>query len=121
MNPPNETPEMRWDESDSLSRLLGQSQLAEPPAWFAAQTLALCRQQRPRTLLDTMRENAVQVWRWTLAGGLAMSMALALMITHVPTEAPPEHHTVQEAFEVVAAMNSDSDSSSTSSWQEQSL
>ena len=107
-----------WDENDSLSRLLGQSRLAEPPAWFAAKTLALCR-QKPRTFLETVRDGVLGVWRWGLAGGLAVTMAVALMITHIPAEAPPEQHTVQEAFEVVALLDKDSDS--TPSWQDSSM
>jgi hypothetical protein len=111
-----------WDASDPLWRLLGESPRPEPDGWFAARTLARCRNEAANETGDTvmsMRTKLVKIWRWALAGGLAASMAVVLVMSNAPTQPAPDQQSVQEAFEIVASMDTDSDSSS-SSWQDSS-
>jgi hypothetical protein len=109
-------------ENDPLFRLLAQSPRPEPDAWFAARTMARCRNEG---LGGDDRVNArtfVRIWRWALGGGLAVAMAFALMVNTQPRPAVTETQSnVQDAFEIVASVDSDSDSSSSSSWQDSSL
>ncbi len=113
-------PEKQWDENDPLSdpvwRLLARSPRPEPDAWFAARTLARCRNEAPA------REAApfVRMWRWALGGGLALSMALALVVTQIRSQTDDRQKNVQEAFEIMASIDSDSDTTS-SSWQDSSF
>lgn len=64
----------------------------------------------------------VRVWRWALGSGLAVAMAVALMVHNQPQaqQAADNQPNVQDAFEIVASADSDSDSSSSSSWQDTS-
>jgi hypothetical protein len=61
------------------------------------------------------------MWRWALGGGLAFSMASALVVTQIHAEKADKQKNVQEAFEIMASIDTDSDSSSSSSWQDSSL
>jgi hypothetical protein len=114
------------DESDPLWRLLGTAPLPEPDGWFAARTLARCRHEEiEQDVCPTARKSWVTfagMWRWALGGGLALSMAVAFMVSQIQAEkATTKQKSVQEAFEIVASMDTDSDSSSSSSWQDSSL
>ena len=60
-----------------------------------------------------------RMWRWALGGGVILSVAVALAAAQIHTEKIDKQINVQEAFEIVASMNTDSDSSS-SSWQDSS-
>ena len=122
-NPQDAAPHERLDENDPVFRLLAQSPRPEPDAWFAARTLARCRNE---SLSSDERMNArffVRVWRWALGGGgLAAAMAVALMVHSQPGPVTVQTQpNVQDAFEIVASVDSDSDSSSSSSWQDSSL
>jgi hypothetical protein len=104
--------------------LLGEARMQEPDAWFAARTLARCRHAG----LGTDSRDAIfgRVWRWALGSGLAVCLALLLFMrpqTVAPvTSASANQKSVQEAFEIMATMAPDSDSSSTTaSWQDSSL
>jgi hypothetical protein len=116
----------RCDESDAatdpLWRLLAQSPRPEPDAWFAARTLARCRLEGSA---DDSRANPLShlalMWRWALGGGLALVMAFAFVMKQVQSERADNQKNVQEAFEIVASMDTDSESSSSSSWQDSSL
>ena len=121
--PHDPSPEDRLEENDALWHLLAQAQRPEPDAWFTARTMARCRHEGLST--DGATTSAmVRVWRWVLGGGLAATMAVALMVNQVYTQkADPvtDQKSVQEAFEIMASIDTDSDSSSTSSWQDSSL
>jgi len=121
-NQPNhDRDDARWDENDPVWRLLGESPRPEPDAWFTVRTLARCR------LAGVGAESGARsfgaIWRWALGGGLGACFAVMLLFMQVPstTPVPDQQKNVQEAFEVVASLDSsDSDSSSTSSWQDSS-
>jgi len=123
-DPPNNPPQdMRWDENDPVWRLLGRSPRPEPDAWFTARTLARCRREG-RGLQAGLNSLAglARMWRWALGCGLAFSMALALVVTQIHSEKANKQKNVQEAFEILASIDTDSDSShSSSSWQDSSL
>jgi len=120
--PSNDSPQnTRWGENDPLWHLLGQAPRPEPDGWFAARALARCRHEGPGG--DTVVVRYVrfaQVWRWALGGGLAVAMAVAFVVTQINSEKVDNQKNVQEAFEIVASIDTDSDSSS-SSWQDTSL
>jgi hypothetical protein len=119
--PPNDhSKDVRLDENDPVWRLLARVPRPEPDAWFTVRTLARCRH-------EVMEAGGVsptrlgRMWRWTLGGGLALSMALAFVATQSYSENDKQKN-VQEAFEIMASMNTDSDSSSSSSsWQDSSF
>jgi hypothetical protein len=122
--PPNNSPQdVRLDENDPVWRLLARAPRPEPDAWFAARTLARCRHEGLGT------ESGVgafiglaRMWRWALGGGLALSMALVLVVTQINSEKAENQKNVQEAFEIMASIDTDSDSSSSSSsWQDSSF
>jgi hypothetical protein len=121
-NPQDPSPDVRLDDSDPVFRLLAQSPRPEPDAWFAARTMARCRNEG---MSSDERMNArlfARVWRWALGGGLAAAMAVALMVNSQPrTPVAETQSKLQDAFEIVASVDSDSDSSSSSSWQDSSL
>jgi hypothetical protein len=62
----------------------------------------------------------MRIWRWALGGGLAVSMAVALTVTQIHAQKAEKQKKVQEAFEILATIDNDSDSSS-SPWQDSSL
>jgi hypothetical protein len=114
------------DPRDPLWQLLGQAPRPEPDAWFTARTMARCRNEglgSDDRVGGRMSWGAFsRIWRWALGGGLAFCMAVALVVQN---QAQPEQadnqQKVQEAFEIVASMDTDSDSASTpSSWQDTS-
>jgi hypothetical protein len=122
---------MRWDDKDPVWRLLDHAPLPEPDAWFAARTLARCRNEALAAESGGMVSLA-RVWRWALGGGVAICLALTLAVTqqvqHTHTEKVDNQKNVQEAFEIIASIDnssSDSDSSSSSAspstWQDSSL
>ena len=131
---PNEPPQdMRWDENDPVWRLLAQAPRPEPDAWFAVRTLARCRNEG---LGEEERANSPawlprfgRMWRWALGGGLAVALAMALVapqmtqVTQVQADTDAKQKNVQEAFEIMASIDTDSDSSSppSTSWQDSSL
>jgi hypothetical protein len=117
----------QWDANDPLWRLLGESARPEPDAWFATRTLARCRK------MSSMAEEKVSatisnLWRWALGGGLAVCLAIFLVVPRVsPSQPAPasSQAKVQEAFAIMASIDSsdsdsDSSSSSSSSWQDPS-
>lgn len=126
--PPNDSPQNRRRDDDHLDdqvwRLLAQAPRPEPDAWFAARTLARCRNEDLGGETNGIPSilKLTRVWRWALGGGLALSMATALVVTQIQSEKVDQQKNVQEAFEIMASIDSDSDSSSSStSWQDSSL
>jgi len=127
--PSNDSPQnQRGDEldlaNDPVWRLLAQAPRPEPDAWFAARTMARCRHEglggEVSGLLSFSK--LTRMWRWALGGGLALSMAVALVVTQLQSEKVDKQKNVQEAFEIMASLDSDSaSSSSSSSWQDSSL
>jgi hypothetical protein len=120
--PPNDPPQdARLDENDPVWRLLARAPRPEPDGWFAARTLARCRHEGSG--MESGVILFVRMWRWALGGGLALSMALALVVTQIHSEKADKQKNVQEAFEIMASIDTDSDSSpsSSSSWQDSSL
>lgn len=105
----------RLDENDPVWRLLGHAAPPTPDGWFTAGTLARCRREKAAGNFIS------SLWRWALGGGLAGSLAVALVISQIQSEKIDKQKNVQEAFEIMASINSDSDSSSSSSWQDTSL
>jgi hypothetical protein len=117
--PPHDSPQnMRLDESDPVWQLLGRAPRPQPDAWFTVRTLARCRHEGLGRELGGL--SLVRIWRWALGGGLALSMAAALVVTQFQSEKVDKQKNVQEAFEIMASIDTDSDSSS-SSWQDSSL
>ena len=113
--------DVQLDENDPVWRLLAESPRPEPDGWFAARTLARCRNER----LEPARGISLfHVWRWVLGGGLSVCLAMVFVVGHVQQRAmqPDKQQNLQEAFEIVASFNTDSDSSSSSnSWTDSSL
>jgi hypothetical protein len=121
--PPNDSPkDVRLDENDPVWRLLARAPRPEPDAWFTARTLARCRHEGlPLESGVGSLVRLVRMWRWALGGGLALSMALVLVVTQINSEKADKQKNVQEAFEIMASIDTDSDSSTaTSSWQDSS-
>jgi hypothetical protein len=126
VGPPNNAPQnRRGDEPDPLNDpvwgLLAQAPLPEPDAWFAARALARCRHEGLGAESGVvLLSRFARMWRWALGGGLALSMALALGVAQIQSQKVEKQDNVQEAFEIMASMDNDSESSS-SSWQDSSL
>jgi hypothetical protein len=117
-NPGNHDPQL--DDHDPVWQLLARAPLREPDGWFTARTLARCRQAGRE-----MEKPLGHLWRWALGGGFGVCLAAILMVTQIQTRPNPpvadDEKNVQEAFEIVAAVEPDSDSSSTSlTWQDSS-
>jgi hypothetical protein len=126
--PPSDPPQdARWDENDPVWRLLARAPRAEPDAWFTVRTLARCRHEgldgEAGVNLFARLTRLARMWRWALGGGLALSMALGFVVTQIHSEKAAKQKNVQEAFEIMASIDTDSDSSSpsSSSWQDSSL
>jgi hypothetical protein len=122
--PPNDPPQAaRGDENDPMNdplwHLLARAPRPEPDGWFTVRTLARCRHEGLR--MESGVISFARMWRWALGGGLALSMALALVVTRIHSEKADKQKNVQEAFEIMASIDTDSDSSSSSSWQNSSL
>jgi len=119
--PPNDpTQDMRWEENDPAWRLLAQAPRPEPDAWFAARTLARCLNEGLGGEARAWQPRFIGMWRWALGGGLAATMAVVLMMNQVQTEPVDKQKNVQEAFEIMASIDTDSDSSATP-WQDSSF
>jgi hypothetical protein len=112
---------LRPDESsespDPLDRLLGAAPMLEPDAWFTVRTLARCRASAPdvHAALPWSR-----LWRhWTVAGVFALFVIGigAQQVNRNLTLKRHHRHSVQEAFEVMAKVSHDTDSS----WPDSSL
>jgi len=105
---------------DPLDRLLGLSPLPQPDPWFTARTMARCRLSDPASdrvsFFRTMNfwgRFALPCLFVLFAGGITLQQAHRIHTLKV-------HHRqdkVREAFEVMATMDKDSDSS----WQDHSL
>ena len=112
----------RLDENDPVWRLLGESPRPEPDAWFAVRTLARCRYAGAGA--ESHGFFLGGVWRWALGGGLGMCLAVVLMAGQIPRGSPAaeKQQKVQEAFEVMANLDSpEADASSASTDQDSSL
>lgn len=105
---------------DQLDRLLGLSALPQPDPWFTARTMARCRLSDPTPVRGSFFLTTRFWGRWALpclfvlfAGGLSLQQSHRIHTLKI-------HHRqdkVREAFEVMARMNKDSDTS----WQDSSL
>jgi hypothetical protein len=114
--------EARLDENDPVWLLLGESPRPKPDAWFAVRTLARCRYAGAGT--ESHRFFLGGLWRWKLGGGLGLCLAVALMAAQIPAPSPAvnKQQKVQEAFEIMANLDSpDEDSSSSSTDSDSSL
>jgi len=112
----------RLDDHDPVWQLLARAPRPEPDGWFAARTLARCRDAGRR--MGKGWAPIGRVWRWALGGGFGVCLTAFLVVTQIrPNPAGvDDQKSVQEAFEIVANVGSDSDSSSSSStWQDSSL
>jgi hypothetical protein len=112
------------DENDPVWKLLGQSPLPEPDAWFTVRTLARCR--HAGLAADSRGLLWSRFWHWTLGTGLGICLTVFVVArVHPEAAAPDPQKNVQEAFEIMASIGDDSDSSPTvptsSSWQDSSL
>jgi len=110
------------DDNDPVWRLLAESPRPEPDAWFAVRTLARCRNAG----LSRESFGFRTIWRWALGGGLSVCLAIVLLVPHdqPATTTPDQQKNVQEAFAIMASMDtsdSSSSSSTTSTWQDSSL
>lgn len=103
---------------DLLDRVLGYAPLPTPDAWFTARTLARCRSAAS---VDQPVLSWSRVWRrWAVAGVFTLCVVGfgAQQVNRNLTLKRHHRHRVQEAFEVMAKVDStDSDSS----WQDSSL
>jgi len=111
------------EETDPVWALLAKARVPEPDAWFTVRTLARCRYAGAAAESRGLVWN--RAWRWVLGTGLGACLAL-LLITRVPTDssAPTNQQSVQEAFSILASLDTDSDSTSStpsSPWQDSSL
>jgi hypothetical protein len=113
--------EMRLDENDPVWLLLGESPRPEPDAWFAVRTLARCRYGGAGA--DSHGFFLSGVWRWTLGGGLGLCLAVALLAAQIPAGSPAaeKQQKVQEAFEIMANLDSPEADSTSSTEQDSSL
>jgi hypothetical protein len=127
--PNDDLRDARAEETDPVWRLLARARTPEPDAWFTVRTLARCRHAG----LDAESRRLpafAHLWRWALGTGLGFCLAIFAM-SRIDTESTPETNqkNVQEAFEIMASMGSDSDSGaattstpdSNSSWPDSSL
>jgi len=111
--PKHDPQDLRLDENDPVWLLLARAPQPEPDGWFTARTLARCRQEGRSAGIYF-----APVWRWALGGGLGICLAVLLMVPSSQPQPAPKQENVQEAFEIVASIDTDSDSSTSSSWQE---
>jgi len=101
--------------NDPVWRLLGRSPLPRPDGWFTGRTLARCR---------VLERRGWGLWRWALGMGLGFAVA-AVAVTRLQDEqVVAKQKNVQEAFDIVASVGTDADSSPDSaptSWEDSSL
>jgi hypothetical protein len=112
--------DLRLEKNDPVWSLLSQSPRPEPDAWFTVRTLARCRYEGLPD--ETHNFFLAPLWRWALGGGLSLCLAVALVVSqqqHAPSTVVNNQQNVQDAFEIMASLNSDSDSSTP--WQDSSL
>jgi hypothetical protein len=121
--PDDDLRDERTEANDPVWSLLARAPLPEPDGWFAARTLARCRLGSPARHWEPGR-----LWRWALGTGLGVCLAMfAITRVHDETTVAAHQQNVQAAFEIVASMGDDSDSTSDSSsstpdsWQDSSL
>ena len=110
---PPQTPFEGMDENDPVMQLLAKAPLPEPDAWFVTRTLARCRAEKEEAVLSAQR-----VWRWVFGSGLALCLATILLVAQFQTQKSEKQKDVQDAFQFMANFDTDSDSSS--SWQDSS-
>lgn len=114
----DEPEDLSLTDNDPVWRLLAESPRPEPDAWFTARTLALCRREA-----NLPSQAFGHVRRWLFGTGLGVALAVTLVVMQIQStpgsSTPP---TVQDAFEIMASLDTvDSDSSSSSSsWQDSS-
>jgi len=122
-SPQDPAQNIRGDENDPVWRLLAQAPRPEPDAWFTVRTLARCRHEGLGADSLAWFPRLAGMWRWALGGGLALCMAFALVVTQIQSEneKTDNQKSVQEAFEIMASVDTDSDSSTSSTWQDSSL
>ena len=118
----NSPDEARLDENDPVWKLLAESPRPAPDAWFAVRTVARCR--NAGLGFDWLAFRGIL--RWSLGGGLGVCLAVLLLAPHTHSQKTSvSKKNVQEAFEIMASMDTSSadssSSSSTSSWQDSSL
>lgn len=105
--------------SDPLDRLLGLAPLPPTDPWFTARTMARCRLSQPSDPFLFLR--SMRFWsRGALAFCVLFAAGLSLQQAHRIHTLAIHHQQarVQEAFEAMASLDNDSD---TSSWQDSSL
>ena len=118
-DPPQDTPlDENHPRHDPVWRLLARAPLPEPDAWFTVRTLARCRHEGQGAVSFT---GFARMWRWAFGGGLGLCLALVLLVAQTQSEKADKQKNVQEAFEIMASIDTDSDSSSSPSWQDSSL
>jgi hypothetical protein len=103
------------ESSDPLDRLLLRAPLAQPDGWFTARTVARCRYSEPS------RNNRFLAWthfwpRWAIGGvfGLFLCAFTLQQVHHSQKIHSHKQKNLQEAFEIVASMGTDSDMSTAS-------
>jgi hypothetical protein len=102
--------------NDPVWRLLGRASMPRPDGWFTARTLARCRTPE--------RRGGWGVWRWALGMGLGLAVATVAVTRLQDEQVVAKQKNVQEAFDIVASVGTDADSSSDSaptSWEDSSL
>jgi hypothetical protein len=112
----------RAEALDPVWQLLARAPLAEPDGWFTARTLARCR--LGSAAAPSRSWTGLSVWRWVLGTGLGVCLAV-FAVTRFQHETVVADHqkNVQEAFEIVASISDDSDSTaapSPDSWPDSS-
>ncbi len=120
----NHPDDSQLDSNDPVWRLLAHSPMPQPDAWFTVRTLARCRQAGLG--MEKAHASFGQAWRWVFGSGIGLCLAISLLVAQIHSESAmhSKQKKVQEAFEIVASLGSDSDSSlnnTTSSWQDTSL
>jgi len=108
------------EENDPLWRLLGRAPLPPPDGWFTVRTLARCR--HAGAPVEAWGRLSSRLWRWALGSGLGLCLCLFLAARlHPQPVVSPNQKGVQEAFEIMASLPNDPDSTSSSTWQDSSL
>lgn len=103
----NPQPPPDWDADRQLWELLGRVREIEPSVGFTERTL-----RRLRTELSAAAQPARGLWRWALAGGLAVAAFVAFVEyrhTHLRQQAAfyaaAQQADYPEDFEVIAALH----------------
>jgi hypothetical protein len=93
------------ESSDPLDRLLQSAPLARPDGWFTARTLARCRSS------EATGRSWFPAWsgfRWA-AGGILSLLLCAFTLQQLHQARETSKQNLQEAFEIVAAADTDPD------------